>query len=54
MTPGMALLVQKYGGTSVADVTRIQAVARRIATCREQGHELVIVVSAMEIGRAHV
>jgi aspartate kinase len=47
MTPGMALLVQKYGGTSVADVTRIQAVARRIAACREQGHELVIVVSAM-------
>ena len=47
MTPGMALLVQKYGGTSVADVPRIQAVARRIATCREQGHELVIVVSAM-------
>jgi aspartate kinase len=43
----MALLVQKYGGTSVADVTRIQAVARRIAACREQGHELVIVVSAM-------
>jgi aspartate kinase len=43
----MALLVQKYGGTSVADVTRIQAVARRIARCREQGHDLVIVVSAM-------
>ena len=47
MTPGMALLVQKYGGTSVADVPRIQAVARRIAACRDQGHELVIVVSAM-------
>jgi aspartate kinase len=43
----MALLVQKYGGTSVADVTRIQAVARRIAACRELGYELVIVVSAM-------
>jgi aspartate kinase len=43
----MALLVQKFGGTSVADVERIQAVARRIATCREQGHELVVVVSAM-------
>jgi aspartate kinase len=43
----MALLVQKYGGTSVADVTRIQAVAQRIAACRDQGHELVIVVSAM-------
>ncbi|MFM7362800.1 MAG: aspartate kinase [Cyanobium sp.] len=43
----MALLVQKFGGTSVADVERIKAVARRIAGCREQGHELVIVVSAM-------
>ncbi|MFN5163015.1 MAG: aspartate kinase [Cyanobacteriota bacterium] len=43
----MALLVQKFGGTSVADVERIQAVARRIASCREEGHELVIVVSAM-------
>ena len=43
----MALLVQKFGGTSVADVERIQAVARRIAACREHGHDLVIVVSAM-------
>ena len=43
----MALLVQKFGGTSVADVERIQAVAERIATSREAGNELVIVVSAM-------
>ena len=43
----MALLVQKFGGTSVADVERIQAIARRIARSREEGHELVIVVSAM-------
>jgi aspartate kinase len=43
----MALLVQKFGGTSVADVERIKAVARRIAHSREDGHELVIVVSAM-------
>ncbi|MFZ9621121.1 MAG: aspartate kinase [Prochlorococcaceae cyanobacterium] len=43
----MALLVQKFGGTSVADVERIQAVARRIASCRDDGHELVVVVSAM-------
>ena len=43
----MGLLVQKFGGTSVADVERIQAVARRIATSREAGHDLVIVVSAM-------
>ena len=43
----MALLVQKFGGTSVADVERIQAVASRIASCRDGGHELVAVVSAM-------
>ena len=43
----MTLLVQKFGGTSVADAERIQAVARRIAASREAGHELVVVVSAM-------
>jgi aspartate kinase len=43
----MALLVQKFGGTSVADVERIQAVARRIAASRDAGNDLVIVVSAM-------
>ena len=43
----MALLVQKFGGTSVADVERIRAVAKRIARSREEGHELVVVVSAM-------
>jgi aspartate kinase len=43
----MALLVQKFGGTSVADVERIQAVAARIARSRDEGHDLVIVVSAM-------
>jgi len=43
----MALLVQKFGGTSVADVERIQAVAQRIARCRDEGNDLVIVVSAM-------
>ena len=43
----MALLVQKFGGTSVGSVERIQAVARRIANCKEDGHDLVIVVSAM-------
>ena len=43
----MALLVQKFGGTSVADVERIQAVAKRIAESREAGNDLVIVVSAM-------
>jgi aspartate kinase len=43
----MALLVQKFGGTSVADVERMRAVARRIAASRDEGHDLVVVVSAM-------
>ena len=43
----MALLVQKFGGTSVANVERIQAVAARVAASREEGNELVVVVSAM-------
>ena len=43
----MALLVQKFGGTSVGSVERIQAVARRIARCRENGDDVVVVVSAM-------
>ncbi|MBL6800025.1 MAG: aspartate kinase [Synechococcus sp. BS307-5m-G37] len=43
----MALLVQKFGGTSVGSVERIQAVAGRIAACKEDGNDLVIVVSAM-------
>ena len=43
----MALLVHKYGGTSVADPARIRAVAERVARVRRAGHELVVVVSAM-------
>jgi aspartate kinase len=43
----MALIVQKYGGTSVGDVERIQNVARKVATFRDQGHDVVVVVSAM-------
>lgn len=43
----MALLVQKFGGTSVGNVERIQAVAKQIAASKDQGHDLVIVVSAM-------
>jgi aspartate kinase len=39
--------VQKYGGTSVGDVERIRAVARRCLQARSAGHELVVVVSAM-------
>jgi aspartate kinase len=43
----MALIVQKYGGTSVGTVERIREVARRVASYRGQGHRLVVVVSAM-------
>ncbi len=43
----MALLVQKFGGTSVGTVERIQSVAKRIALSKELGNDLVIVVSAM-------
>jgi len=43
----MALIVQKYGGTSVGDVARIKQVAARVAKYRQQGHQLVVVVSAM-------
>ncbi len=43
----MALIVQKYGGTSVADAERIRSVARRIARARDEGNQVVVVVSAM-------
>jgi aspartate kinase len=43
----MALIVQKYGGTSVGSVERIQAVAERVARFRERGDQVVVVVSAM-------
>ena len=43
----MPVVVQKYGGTSVADSTRIKAVADRVVQTREAGNDLVVVVSAM-------
>ncbi|MBM3805317.1 MAG: aspartate kinase [Actinobacteria bacterium] len=43
----MALIVQKYGGTSVADPERMRNVARHVAKTKAEGHQLVIVVSAM-------
>ncbi len=43
----MALYVQKFGGTSVGSVERIQAVAERVAGFRAAGHQVVVVVSAM-------
>ena len=43
----MALYVQKYGGTSVGSVERIEAVAEKVKSFRAQGHDIVVVVSAM-------
>jgi aspartate kinase len=43
----MALIVQKYGGTSVGTPERIQAVAARVARWRSEGNDVVVVVSAM-------
>jgi aspartate kinase len=43
----MALIVQKYGGTSVGSVERIGAVADRILKCHQDGDQLIVVVSAM-------
>jgi len=43
----MALIVQKYGGTSVANPERIRSVARRVARYKALGHQVVVVVSAM-------
>src|SRR5215212_10213718 len=43
----MAVIVQKYGGSSVADVQKLTAVATRVMRTRQQGHDVVVVVSAM-------
>ncbi|MET8509987.1 aspartate kinase, partial [Streptomyces sp. NPDC004787] len=43
----MSLVVQKYGGSSVADAEGIKRVARRIVAAKEQGYQVVVVVSAM-------
>lgn len=43
----MALIVQKYGGTSVGSVERIEAVAERLVAARARGDQVVVVVSAM-------
>lgn len=44
----MALIVQKYGGTSVGDTDRIKAVADKVIETQKQGHQVVVVVSAMK------
>ena len=43
----MALIVQKYGGSSVGDIERIKNVARRVSEYRDRGDQVVVVVSAM-------
>jgi len=43
----MALIVQKYGGTSVGSIERIEHIAEKVKVTKEQGHQVVVVVSAM-------
>jgi aspartate kinase len=43
----VALIVQKYGGSSVADASSIKRVAKRVAEAKRAGHDVVVVVSAM-------
>jgi aspartate kinase len=43
----MSIVVQKYGGSSVADVTKLRQVAERVVRTRQAGHDVVVVVSAM-------
>jgi aspartate kinase len=43
----MALIVQKYGGSSVADADKMKHVARRVAATQDKGNEVVVIVSAM-------
>ncbi len=43
----MALMVQKYGGTSVGSIERISAVAEKVIATRNDGHDVVVVISAM-------
>jgi aspartate kinase len=43
----LMLIVQKYGGTSVGGLDRIENVANRVSKAREEGHDIVVVVSAM-------
>ena len=43
----MALVVQKYGGTSVGTIDKIRNVARRVARTHDDGNDVVVIVSAM-------
>ena len=43
----MALIVQKYGGSSVADPEKVKNIAKRVIETKKQGNDIVVVVSAM-------
>ena len=43
----MALVVQKYGGTSVANIEKIENVAQKVVRAKQEGNEVVVVLSAM-------
>ncbi len=50
----MALLIKKFGGTSVGDITKIKAIAQNIGQSKEAGNEIVVVVSAMGNSTDHL
>ena len=43
----MALIVQKYGGSSAADAEKIKNIARRVVAAKQKGDQIVVVISAM-------
>ena len=43
----MSLIVQKFGGTSVADLDRIRNVANRVVKCYKNGNDIVVILPAM-------
>ena len=50
----MALLIKKFGGTSVGDIQKIKAIAQSIGRSKEAGNEIVVVVSAMGNSTDHL
>ena len=50
----MALLIKKFGGTSVGDITKIKKIAQSIVQSKESGNDIVVVVSAMGNSTDHL
>jgi aspartate kinase len=50
----MAIVVQKYGGSSMADADKIRTLAKRVMCTRDQGHQVVVIVSAMGVTTDHL